>query len=115
MNILQVVPELQTGGIETGTIDLAKELIGQGHKAVVISNGGKLTKDLASCGGIHYTLPVHDKFPLTIIKIVNKIREVIKKEKIDLVHARSRAPAISAFFAAYLEKVPFVTTCHGHY
>lgn len=115
MNILQVLPELKSGGVETGTVDLARELTGQGHKAVVISNGGRLVKDLTSCGGIHYTLPVHEKSPIAIISMINKIKEVIKKENIDLVHARSRVPAFSAFFASYQMRVPFITTCHGYY
>jgi len=115
MHILQVIPGLESGGVETGTIDLAKELVRQGHKAVVISNGGKLTKDLTATGGIHYTLPVHEKSPITAFNMIGKIREVIKQEEIDLVHARSRVPAFSAYFAARQCNVPFITTCHGYY
>jgi len=115
MNILQVLPELKIGGVETGTIDLAKELIRQGHKAVVISNGGGLVRDLRACGGIHYALPVHEKSPITVYCMIKEIAKIIKKEGIEIVHARSRVPAFSAFFAASLSKVPFITTCHGHY
>lgn len=115
MKILQVLPELKSGGVETGTIDLAKELIKQGHKAVVVSNGGKLVEELVSFGGIHYTLPVHEKSPPSVISMVGKLMNIIKKEEIDLVHARSRTPAFSAFFASFLTKVPFITTCHGYY
>ena len=115
MNILQVLPELGSGGVETGTIDLAKELILQGHKAVVISNGGKLLDELAACGAKHYALPVHEKNPFTIISMIGSIKDIIKKEDIDIVHARSRVPALSAFFAARSAGVPFITTCHGHY
>jgi len=115
MNILQVLPELKSGGVETGTVDLAKELISKGHKSVVISNGGELSKDLVKSGGIHYKLPVHEKSPITIISMIGKIRDIIKKEEIDIVHARSRVPAMSAFFAAHMMRVPFITTCHGYY
>ncbi|MFH1867457.1 MAG: glycosyltransferase family 4 protein, partial [Candidatus Omnitrophota bacterium] len=115
MNILQILPELNSGGVETGTVDLARELIKQGHKAVVISNGGKLIKELEAFGAIHYKLPVHEKYPLTIISMIGKIRDIIKQEEIDLVHARSRAPAFSAFFASYFTKIPCITTCHGYY
>jgi lipopolysaccharide heptosyltransferase II len=115
MNILQVLPELNSGGVETGTLDLVKQLIKNGHKAVVISNGGKLLDELISLGGIHYSLPVHEKSVFTVFSMIAKIRDIIKKEDIDIVHARSRAPAFSAFFAAYFSDIPFITTCHGYY
>ncbi len=115
MNILQVLPELNSGGVETGTLDLAKQLIRHGHKAVVISSGGKQLNDLLSLGAIHYKLPVHDKSPFTILSVAGKVRDVIKKEEIDIVHARSRAPAFSAFIAAHISRTPFLTTCHGYY
>jgi len=115
MNILQILPELNSGGVETGTIDLAKGLIKHGHRVVVISNGGRLLEDLLAIGGVHYQLPVHEKFPLTILSAIDKIKDIIKNERIDIVHARSRVPALSAFFAAHSSGVPFVTTCHGYY
>jgi lipopolysaccharide heptosyltransferase II len=115
MNILQVLPELNSGGVETGTLDLAKQLIMHGHKAVVISNGGKQLGALLSLGAIHYKLPVHDKSPFTMLSVVGRIKDIIKKEDIDIVHARSRAPAFSAFLAAHISKTPFLTTCHGYY
>lgn len=115
MNILQVLPELNSGGVETGTIDLAKELMRHGHRAVVISNGGKLLKELLSMGAVHYELPVHDKSLFTVLKMIEDIKHIIKKENIDIVHARSRVPAFSAFFAARSARVPFITTCHGYY
>jgi lipopolysaccharide heptosyltransferase II len=115
MNILQVLPELKSGGVETGTIDLAKELIRHGHRAVVISNGGKLVDELTACGGKHYNLPVHEKNPFTIISMIGSIKEIIRKEGIEIVHARSRIPGFSAFFAARSVGIPFITTCHGYY
>ena len=115
MNILQILPKLETGGVETGVVDFSKELSKRGHKSVVASAGGKLVKEIIQFGAVHYTLPVDKKNPLVIIGMVNRIRDIIRKEGIDIVHARSRAPAYSAFFAAYLEKRPFITTCHGYY
>lgn len=115
MNILQILPELRVGGVETGTVDLARHLIGLGHKAVVISAGGALVKDLESFGAIHYELPVHKKSFFTIIKMIPKVAEIIRKEKIDIVHARSRVPAWIAYFACRRAKCVFVTTCHGYY
>ena len=118
MNILQIVPELNVGGVETGTVDLARGLIQRGHRCVVISAGGSLVKKLFESGCRHYSLPVHKKSPLTMLRMINQVREVIEKENIDIVHARSRVPAIIAFFAyRYTKplKSSFITTCHGYY
>jgi lipopolysaccharide heptosyltransferase II len=115
VNILQVVPRLDIGGVETGAIDLAKELMLRGHKAVVISAGGRLLKELDSLAVKHYELPVHKKSPLIIFKMINKIAEIIIKEKIDIVHARSRAPAWSSYLACFKTGCFFITTCHGYY
>lgn len=115
MRILQIVPELKVGGVETGTIDLAKGLVQRGHRAVVASFGGKLVKELTVCGAVHYTLPVHKKSPVTILKCIPEVVRLLKSEKIDIVHARSRVPAIIGFLAARKAQLPFITTCHGYY
>ncbi|MFA5145399.1 MAG: lipopolysaccharide heptosyltransferase II [Candidatus Omnitrophota bacterium] len=115
MNILQILPELHVGGVETGTLDLAKYLVRLGHKAVVVSNGGELVKELESHGAVHYQLPVHKKSLFSIIKMVPLLAEIIKKEKIDIVHARSRVPAWAAYFASRKTNTVFITTCHGYY
>ena len=82
MNILQILPKLNTGGVETGTVDLAKKLISAKHKAVVVSAGGKLVDELISSGIRHYTLPVDRKSPINIIKMSKRLAEIIKLEKI---------------------------------
>lgn len=110
-----MLPELKSGGVETGVVDITKELVKKGHKSVVISAGGVLVREIKVSGGIHYALPVDKKNPIVVFGLVKKIRGIIKNEKIDVVHARSRAPAFSSFFAAYLERVTFITTCHGYY
>ncbi len=115
MNVLQVLPELRVGGVETGTLDLAKHLVRLGHKAVVVSNGGELVKDLTAGGAIHYSLPVHKKSLLSALKLVSQLAEIIRREEIDIVHARSRVPAWIAYFASRLTGRMFVTTCHGYY
>lgn len=115
MNILQVLPELNVGGVETGTLDLAKYLVRGGHRAVVVSNGGSLVKELESDGAVHYQLPVHKKSLFTMIKMVGRLTQIIRKEKIDIVHARSRVPAWIAYFAARRTHTVFITTCHGYY
>lgn len=115
MKILQILPELNVGGVETGTLDLAKYLVKLGHKAVVISNGGNLVKELESFGAVHYQLPVHKKSIFSIIRMIPRVVEIIKKEEIEIVHARSRVPAWIAFFACRRARRTFITTCHGYY
>jgi len=105
MNVLQVVPELRVGGVERGTVDLAARLVAAGHKAVVISNGGELVKELTAAGALHYQLPVDKKSLWNICAMIPRIAQIIRKEKIDIVHARSRAPAWSAFLQAAAQDV----------
>ena len=115
MNILQVLPELNVGGVETGTVDLALSLVKLGHKSVVASFGGELVLELEKAGVKHYTLDVRNKYPFVIFMNIKKLADIISQEKIDIIHARSRAPAWSAFFAARKAGIAFITTCHGYY
>jgi len=115
MNILQILPELNVGGVETGTMDLAKYLVAKGHKSVVVSNGGALVDRLESEGSKHYILPVHKKNLFTVYLCIGKLVKIIQEEKIDIVHARSRVPAWIAFFACRKTEAHFLTTCHGYY
>lgn len=115
MNILQIVPELDVGGVEKGTVDIAKGLVQRGHKAYVISGGGKLIKELEGFGATHYTLPVGKKSLFTILKCIPQITKFLQHKKIDILHARSRVPAIIGFLASRKAKIPFITTCHGYY
>lgn len=115
MNVLQVIPELNVGGVETGTVDFAKYLVLHGHKAVIVSNGGLLVEGLKGIGAIHHHLPVHKKSLWTVIRMIKALRKVIEDEKIDIVHARSRVPAWIAYFACRKTKAAFITTCHGYY
>ena len=115
MNILQILPELNVGGVETGTVDLAKYLVARGHRSIVVSNGGALVSKLQSDGSKHYILPVHKKNLFTILSCIGKLVTIIKNEKIDIVHARSRVPAWIAFFACRKTEAHFITTCHGYY
>lgn len=115
MNVLQILPELNVGGVETGTLDLAKYLVRQGHKAIVVSNGGELVSVLESLGAVHYKLPVHKKSIFSIMKMVPKLVKIIEKENVDIIHARSRAPAWIAYLAARRTNKVFITTCHGFY
>jgi lipopolysaccharide heptosyltransferase II len=115
MRILQILPELRVGGVETGTVDFAKYLVEHGHVSVVVSHGGELVEDLVRSGTRHYQLPVHRKNLLTIITCIRALRKIILKEQIDIVHARSRVPGWVAYFACRGTKAEFITTCHGFY
>ncbi|MBN2097717.1 MAG: lipopolysaccharide heptosyltransferase II [Candidatus Omnitrophica bacterium] len=115
MNILQILPELNIGGVERGTVDLARELLRRGHQALVISNGGVLVEELESTGARHIRLSVHRKSLFSIIINIAKLSRILQQEKVDIVHARSRIPALIAFFACRNTGTNFVTTCHGYY
>jgi len=115
MNILQILPKLDVGGVETGTVDLSKELIKRGHKVVVVSGGGKLVRNLIEMNATHIELSVDKKSPFTIISSIKKLEAIIKDERIDIVHSRSRVPNIIAFFAARRAGAKFITTAHGYY
>ena len=115
MNILQILPELNYGGVETGTVDLAKYLIKAHHKAVVVSAGGELVDKLKCLGAVHHCLAVNKKSLFSIARASFELVKIIRREDIQVVHARSRVPAWSAYFAARLANVPLVTTCHGYY
>lgn len=115
MNILQILPSLDVGGVETGTIDLARYLVSHGHKAIVVSGPGRLVKELDQIGARHYALPVGKKSLFNIISMVRSLRNIIRSEDIDIVHARSRVPAIIAYFACRATGRIFITTAHGYY
>ncbi|MDP8266125.1 MAG: lipopolysaccharide heptosyltransferase II [Candidatus Aceula meridiana] len=115
MRVLQILPELRVGGVETGTVDLARYLVEHGHQALVISNGGELVVDLEEAGARHIELPAHRKNILTAIWCTHRLIKILQQEKVDIVHARSRVPGWIAFFACQKIKTPFVTTCHGYY
>jgi len=110
-----VLPALDMGGIETGTIELAHHLGHLGYHNFIASNGGKLTATLDPRKTSHIKLPLHSKNPIRLILNVFKLIKLIKKFDINIVHARSRAPAWSAHFACMVTNVPFITTFHGTY
>ncbi len=113
--ILQVVPRLNTGGAERTTLEIADAVVRAGGRALVACEGGRLAKDIEYAGGEILRLPVASKNPLTIWLNAGALAAIIKREKVDLIHARSRAPAWSAFAAARRTRIPFVTTYHGVY
>ncbi|MEA3328135.1 MAG: GT4 family glycosyltransferase PelF [Candidatus Omnitrophota bacterium] len=115
MKILQILPELNVGGVERGVVDLARRLVLAGHQAVVISNGGRLVSQLESLGVKHYLLPVNKKSLFSIWSMIKKVENILRKENVSIVHARSRVPAWIAYFACRRSNTKFITTAHGYY
>lgn len=113
--ILQVLPNLNTGGVEQTAVDMAQAILQQGWKAVVVSTGGRMLEKLQTMGAEHVYLPMNSKNPLVMYQNIKRLQSVIKKYNVSLVHARSRAPAWSAYYGAKWSQIPFVTTFHGTY
>jgi len=113
--IMQVLPNLQQGGVERGTVDAAKAIIKAGGTAIVVSNGGKLANEVMIAKATHITLPVHTKNIFKIFKNAKKLAKIIKEYDVDIVHARSRAPAYSCYIACKRTKTKLVTTFHAPY
>ena len=113
--IMQIIPELGPGGAEQGCIDIAAELVKSGAQSIVVSNGGARVPELARIGAVHINLPVHSKNPLTMVRNIGKLRRLIKRYNVNIVHTRSRAPAWSAYFACKNTNAHFMTTCHAPY
>lgn len=111
--VLQVLPNLISGGVEQGVVDLNAGLIKAGMKSIVVSNGGPRVYDINKAGGIHIELPVHSKNPFTIWLNARRLRRIIREHKVDIVHAASRAPAWSAARAVEGTTARFVTSCHA--
>ncbi|PVE25949.1 glycosyl transferase [Microvirga sp. KLBC 81] len=113
--ILQIVPELEAGGAERTTVDIAEGLVHAGARALVATEGGRLVGELQAKGGIWIPFPAATKNPFSMLLNVRKLAKICHKEKVSLIHARSRAPAWVALGAARSLNIPFVTTYHGSY
>lgn len=111
--ILQVIPALNIGGAERTTIDIARAVVAAGGRAVVASSGGRLLDQLLDAGAEHVEMDVKSKNPVIMALNVERLTRLAEREKIDLIHARSRAPAWSALAAARRLGLPFVTTYHS--
>lgn len=113
--ILQVLPALEGGGVERGTLEIAQAVASAGGVALVASAGGRMVPQLERVGGRHVALALMTKDPLNIWLNSFALGRLIRRERVSLVHARSRAPAWSAWWAARRALVPFITTWHGVY
>ena len=118
LRVIQVLPALDAGGVERGTVEFANAMVAQGHESYVISNGGRMVAQLEQQGSVHISLPVHRK-SLISLRLVPKLHQLLIDLKPDIVHVRSRAPAWLIWLA--WRKLPaasrphLVSTVHGMY
>jgi glycosyltransferase involved in cell wall biosynthesis len=113
--VLQIVPRLVSGGAERGTVELAAALVATGWTSYVASAGGPLAAEITGAGASHLTLPLAAKNPFVIRRNAARLARLIRCLGIDIVHARSRAPAWSARAAVRATGRHFVTTFHNAY
>lgn len=118
LTVLQLLPSLQSGGVERGTLEVAQALVDHGHRALVMSASGRLVAPLVASGAEHFAWPIGMKSFRTLL-LVGKLRRFLQAQKVDIIHARSRAPAWIAYLAWHgmdpATRPRFVTTVHGPY
>jgi glycosyltransferase involved in cell wall biosynthesis len=114
-SVLQVLPAMGAGGVPRGTVEVAAAQVAAGWRALVASAGGPGVAALEAAGAEHIALPLESKNPFAIAANGRRLEALIRNRGIDLIHARSRAPAWSALLAARGAAIPFVTTFHGTY
>ena len=118
MKVMQILPELNSGGVERGTLEIADALIKAGHQSLVVSHGGRLVPALEAEGTTHLSLAVHKK-SLSSLWQIRPLRQLILQHKPDIIHVRSRVPAWLTHFA--LKGIPaqhrphLISTVHGFY
>ena len=118
LTIAQILPALESGGVERGTLEIAEAIVRNGHRSIVISAGGKLVPRLVDAGSEHIQLPVGRK-SVSVLLYIRRLARLLENEHIDILHARSRLPAWIAWLA--LQSLPenkrplFFTTVHGQY
>lgn len=118
MKIVQILPELNAGGVERGTLEIASHLVSQGHEAIVVSNGGRLVEALEKSGALHVHMPVHRKSLATLLQ-VRPMRRFLTESRPDIVHIRSRVPGWVTWLAWRgmdpATRPHLVSTVHGFY
>ena len=112
-NILQIIPRLDGGGAEATTLEITKALKAAGGRSVVVSEGGKLSDSIIAAGGEIINAPVASKNPFIIYQNINRLARIAEEQNIDILHARSRAPAWSSLWAAQKIGKPYLATYHS--
>lgn len=115
VTVLQIIPALEAGGAERTTVDVAAALAEAGARPLVATEGGRLVGELQAKGGIWVPFPANTKNPFAMALNVERLARLCRREGVQILHARSRAPAWVALGAARRLKLPFVTTYHGSY
>ena len=113
--ILQIVPALNTGGVERGVIEISKYIVDNNFRSIVISSGGKLEYQVTKFGGLHYKLDVHSKNFLKWNSIRGELTKIIVDENVSLIHVCSRVPAWLAVPIAKKLNIPLITSVHGRF
>jgi glycosyltransferase involved in cell wall biosynthesis len=118
MKVVQMLPELESGGVERGTVELARHLAEHGHQSLVISGGGRMTAELEAAGSRHLELPVGRKSPRSLT-LVPRLRRLLAEQRPDILHLRSRVPAWLGWLAWRAmdrdARPALVTSVHGFY
>lgn len=118
LTVLQVLPALEVGGVERGTLEVAQALVRRGHRSLVASAGGRLVNRLIAEGSEHIVLPLGTKSLFTL-RHIPRLRQILAEENVSILHARSRMPAWIGYLARQsmpaLHRPRFVTTVHGPY
>jgi glycosyltransferase involved in cell wall biosynthesis len=118
LTVLQLLPALESGGVERGTLEVAQALVEHGHRALVMSAGGRQVASVLASGAEHFAWPIGKKSFKTLL-LVGKLRKFLLEQKVDIIHARSRVPAWIAWLAWRgmnpATRPRFVTTVHGMY
>ena len=118
LTVVQMLPALESGGVEKGTLEVGKFLVAHGHRSIVISAGGRMVAQLEREGSKHVAWPVGAK-RLTTLRYIGRVRELLARERPDILHLRSRLPAWIGY-RAWKGLPPeirphLVTTVHGPY
>jgi glycosyltransferase involved in cell wall biosynthesis len=113
--IAQIIPHLDSGGAEITTLEVTEAIVKAGGRALVLTEGGRLAARIAEVGGEVVAFPAASKNPARILWNALELKRIAGREKVGLIHARSRAPAWSGLIAARSLRLPFVTTYHGAY
>ena len=113
--ILQIIPQLDAGGAELSVVEITGAVARAGGRCIVLAEPGRLAATIEAAGGEVHPFPAATKNPLRLLANAGGIARIAGREGVDLIHARSRAPAWSALLAARRIGVPFVTTYHGAY
>ena len=118
LTVVQMLPALESGGVERGTLEVARHLVAQGHRSLVISAGGRMVGQLRADGSEHVAWEVGRKHPWTL-RYVHRLRRLLAAEQVDILHLRSRLPAWIGYLAwrgmPVATRPRLVGTVHGFY